>query len=259
MTRLIPAFLAASLAIFLIGCGGGSGGGSTTPPTPEQVVIPAASVAMAGTGKALTLSTPGVTVTSGQSGSLSVSVDDATGLAGATLSLQFDPTKIACTDATSPLSGMTVVVNPKPAPGHAIVVLAGTTSAPAGPQILATFVLRVSGAASTTPVTLSGTVFDGSGNEVASTAGLRPAGVLTVRTGTGLIGDLTGLGLPSVASATKIMDVVAGLTPPPTDGAVWQWDANQNGVVDAGDAVAILRCVAGLDPWPIRSAGAGRP
>lgn len=213
---------------------------------------------MAGTGTApaRTLSTPEITITSGQSASLPVFVDDAAGLAGATLALRFDPSKIACTDATSSLAGVTVVANPRPAPGRAIVVLAGTTPASAGRQTLATFVLKAVGVASTTAVTLSGTVFDARGNAVASTDAPTPAAVLAAGAHSGIIGDLMGTGLPTAGSAVKVMNVVADLTLPPAASAKWQWDANQNGVVDPGDAVAILRCAAGIDPWPIGSRSA---
>ncbi|MGE5531974.1 MAG: cohesin domain-containing protein [Bacteroidota bacterium] len=258
MTRLIPALLPVFLTVLLAGCGGGGGDELTPPPTPDPIVIPAVSALMTGQGaaSARTLSTPSATVTSGQSVSLPVFVDDASGLAGATLSLRFDPSKLACTDATSPMAGVTVVVNPAADPGHAIVVLAGTTPALAGRQIIASFVLRGSGAAGTTPIAISGTVFDALGNAVASTDAPSQAAVMLARTRAGIIGDLTGMSIPSAGAAIKVMNVVSGLAPSPASSAVRQWDANQNGTVDHGDAVEIMRCAAGLGTWPIASRSA---
>jgi hypothetical protein len=157
------------------------------------------------------------------------------------------------------MAGVTVVVNPAPAPGQAIVVLAGTTPALAGRQIIASFVLRGSGAASTTPIAISGTVFDVLGNAVASTDAPSQTAAMLAGTRTGIIGDLMGTGIPNAGSAIKVMAVVSGLAPSPAPSALWQWDANQNGAVDRGDAVEIMRCAAGLGTWPIAPRSAAGP
>lgn len=257
-TILALATIAGLVVVSLAGCGGG--GGSVTPPpdTSGKIVIPAASAVMAGKGAARsrTLSTPEVTVTSGESVSLPVSVDEASGLAGATLYLKFDPSMVTCTAATSALKDVTVVANPSPSSGHALIVLAGATPAPGGRQTLATFVLKVKGTAGKTVVGPSGTVFDALGYPVASTGtqALTIASVTAARPGT--IGDLMGTGLPSVGSALKILQVVAGLRPLPAPSALWQWDLNGDGIVDAADAAEMLRCVAGLAPWPVAASGA---
>ena len=47
----------------------------------------------------------------------------------------------------------------------------------------------------------------------------------------------------------KDYEVVVGLEPYPDD--VWLWDCNGNWAVEVGDAIALLRCVVGLSPWPI--------
>ena len=109
-----------------------------------------------------------------------------------------------------------------------VIALAGTTPAPAGRQVIATFVLRVNGAVGRSPVAVSGTVFDGRGMELAATDVAAPAAIASRPTG--LVGDLAGTGLPSVGSALKIMRVADGLDAAPPASDLWRWDANGNGL-----------------------------
>jgi hypothetical protein len=66
-----------------------------------------------------------------------------------------------------------------------------------------------------------------------------------------LVGDLVGTGQAELASAVRILRVVAGIDAQPSAQDLWRWDCNKSGVVDSGDAAMILRCVVGLDTWPI--------
>lgn len=60
-----------------------------------------------------------------------------------------------------------------------------------------------------------------------------------------MIGDTNKNGQIDAADATKVLRVVSGLDPAPSN--ICQYDTNKNGQIDAADATKIQRFVTGLD------------
>jgi len=252
--------------LLLCGCGGGGGSAPsvTSPRGDGQVGLSAQTIKLvtdAGSATSRTLSTPAVLALPGKDFLLPVSVSDLANVAGAAVRLEFDPTVLSCSDIELGKSwpgSLQTAKNTAGKPGLAAVALAGTTEAPAGAGVIATFHLRVlpSAAPQNASLKVNAVLVDGKGQALGRSNPL-PAGTVRPRGTSTLIGDLMGTGSAEVGSAIKILRVVVKLDSAPPAADLWQWDCNKSGDIDVGDAIKILRCVVQLDPWPI-AAGLGR-
>ena len=233
------------------GCGGGGGGAKVASPrsdgqvalTPQVLKL----VTDAGDETSRTLSTPAILAPPGQDFLLPVSASDLAHVAGAAVRLEFDSAVFTCSDIALGkgwAASVQTARNASVKAGAAAVALAGTTEAPAGTGVIATFHMRVLPTAA--PQNASLKVFavlaDARGMTIGRSAAAR-AGSVRPRQSAGLIGDLMGTGNPEVGSAIKVLRVVVQLDAAPPAAGLWQWDCNGSGDIDPGDAIKILRCV----------------
>jgi len=247
-------------SVLLCGCGGGGSSvpGVTSPRSDGQVALAPQTLKLvtdAGSVTSRTLSTPTVLASPGKEFLLPVSVSDLANVAGAAVRLEFDPAVFTCSDIELGKiwpSSMQTATNAAGKSGVAAVALAGTTEAPAGAGVIATFHLRVLPAAIAQNASLkvNAVLADAKGLTVGRSSPL-PGGAVRPRATSTLIGDLMGTGNPEVGSAIKILRVVVKLDSAPPAADLWQWDCNKSGDIDVGDAIKILRCVVQLDSWPI--------
>ncbi|MSS73107.1 MAG: choice-of-anchor D domain-containing protein [Candidatus Latescibacteria bacterium] len=175
-----------------------------------------------------------------------ISVDNAKGIAGGSLTLSYDanvltPKKIEGSKLVTD-AGITVTSNLNFAPGQVRASLAGTTGIASGSGALVnvSFDIKSNAAAGAYPLTLQATLRDESANTLSSTT---VAGAVTVSVG--ILGDVNGDKVCDSGDAILVLRHDAGLI---TLNASQKdlGDVNGDGVTDAGDAILILRKDAGL-------------
>ncbi len=278
-SRLIRYAAAAAVGLTIVvaatlpGCGGEAGSRIAAPS--GAVSVPAQSVCVLGidglqTGR--TVSTPALTAGPGTDFDLQVSVDDRSAIAGLQLSLIFDKTVLTCTDIVNgdiignplwtPGGGAPLVVtNVLNDEGRANIAVVSAFGADPGSGVLVVFRMQVAAnaAVSSTSIAVSGSFRD---SELRAIGDVNFASSPIAIGQQGLIGDLMGTGLPEIGSAMRILRVVVQMDPPPAQGELWKWDCDSSGagspvVADVGiaDAIKVLRCVVGLDLWPIGGGG----
>ncbi len=207
----------------------GAGGGTTQPPT----------------GKKLTI--PEVTAKPGESVTVPINVDDASGLAGADITVTYNSSILSFSEVKSTMLSspywMSPVANPD-IPGSIILRMAGN-AIPSGSGSIVDIIFTVSSSAavgSEAPVSFeSAEAFDASGQNIPISTQNGKVKITTP----GIKGDVNGDGAVKSNDAILALRISAGLLTP-TAQQLWAADMNDDGKVKSNDSILILRKSAGL-------------
>jgi hypothetical protein len=262
------ALTALALAAIVGGCGGGpgtvtggsqqigsAGGGATA----SQITIPAQTlpvIAADGTTTPLSVSTPEIKVSPGQTFTLKVQISDRRGVTGVGLTAQGPDASLTCLDAVLgdviPPSDNTLTEKNAAAGAVTVAAIAPTGATASGGGTIATLTLKLTGTGSAQPVALSGEVTGAISGWFGANPHKPTAGQVRVATISTGIGDVVGLGYPSLQAAVRILRAYAGVEPAPAGEEVY-YDANGDGIIDLPDPIKVLRRYAYVDtgPWPI--------
>lgn len=206
----------------------------------------------------ITASIPDTSALPGASVTVPINVDDASGIAGANIDIEYDAEVLTIGEITkTDLSeGLMLTVNTRE-PGVARIALAGTEGITEGSGALVSLSFQVAEEAAIgteVPIGFSELdLRDELGLEIGSQS---VDGSLTV---IGILGDVNGDGNVNSGDAILVLRISVGLLIP-TPSQQWAGDVNEDGVINSGDAILILRKAVGLPSFkriPLAKALAG--
>jgi len=185
-----------------------------------------------------TMTPPGTSVT------VAISIDDAIGIAGADILVNYDTNIVTINDvrATDLISGINLLVNDT-IPGEIRLSMAGAQGIPAGNGALIEIDITVSSSVEIgTETTLyfgEAVVYDELGIVIPTNL---ENGTIEI---TGLRGDVNQDGLVRSNDAILTLRFVVGLDAP-TEYQEWAADMNEDGSIKSNDAILILRVASGM-------------